>query len=146
VDLFDTTPSKESPAPRYGPNKVGFDAVQLAVMPDQAVPVQARLQLDNLAIARVPNETTCVYVRLRVGEEVWEATVYGARAVDAAYEAVEDLTRMPVKVEDSSVHSVTAGQEVMSEAMVRVYNNDHLVVGYATHPDEVTASVLAYIN
>ena len=146
VNLFATTLSEEPRVPRYGLKKVAFRAVPGARVPDQAVPVPECLQLENLAVVSGPNETTRVYVRLRVGEEVREATAYGDRAVNAAYEAVEYLTCMPVKVEDSSVRSVTVGPEVMSEAMVRVYNDDYPVVGYATYPDEVTASVLAYVN
>ncbi len=66
--------------------------------------------------------------------------------VDAAYKAVDQITKFSVKLEDYSVRSVTQGQEAMGEATVKVRDNGHQVIGRAATTDVVEASVLAYVN
>ncbi len=123
-----------------------FDEDLRAIMNDQAVHMPEVFKLERLAISSVSGETPSATVRLRVGEEVKETTAHGDGPVDAAYKAVDELTGFEIKLDDYQVRSVTAGQEAMGEATVKVRDNGHQVIGRAATTDVVEASVLAYVN
>jgi 2-isopropylmalate synthase len=123
-----------------------FDEDLRAIMNDQVVHMPEVFKLERLAISSVSGETPTASVRLRVRDEVKEATSEGDGPVDAAYKAVDQLTNLAVKLEDYNVRSVTGGQEAMGEAIVKVRDNGHQVIGRAVTTDVVEASVMAYVN
>lgn len=123
-----------------------FDEDLRAIMNDQMVHMPEVFKLERLAISSVSGETPTASVRLRVHDEVKEATSEGDGPVDAAYKAVDQLTNLTVKLEDYNVRSVTGGQEAMGEATVKVRDNGHQVIGRAATTDVVEASVMAYVN
>lgn len=123
-----------------------FDEDLRAIMNDRVVHMPETYKLEYLAISSVTGEPPTARVRLRVGEEVKEATAQGDGPVDAAYKAVDQITGLQVKLEDYGVRSVTGGQEAMGEATVRVRDNGHQVIGRAVTTDVVEASVRAYVN
>jgi 2-isopropylmalate synthase len=123
-----------------------FDEDLRAIMNDQVVHMPEVFKLERLAISSVTGETPSASVRLRVGDELKEATCVGDGPVDAAYKAVDQLTNLSVQLEDYNVRSVTGGQEAMGEATVKVRDNGHQVIGRAVTTDVVEASVMAYVN
>ncbi|MGQ4806782.1 2-isopropylmalate synthase [Candidatus Entotheonellaceae bacterium PAL068K] len=123
-----------------------FDEDLRAIMDDQVVHMAETFRLEHLAISSVSGETPSASLRLRVGEEIKEATAHGDGPVDAAYKAVDQLTGLSVTLDDYKVRSVTAGQEAMGEATVKVRDNGHQVIGRAVTTDVVEASVMAYVN
>jgi 2-isopropylmalate synthase len=123
-----------------------FDEDLRAIMNDQVVHMPETFKLEHLAISSVSGGTPSAVVRLRVGEEVKEASAQGDGPVDAAYKAVDQVTGLTVKLEDYGVRAVTGGQEAMGEATVKVRDNGHHVIGRAVTTDVVEASVLAYVN
>jgi 2-isopropylmalate synthase len=123
-----------------------FDEDLRAIMNDQVVHMPEVFKLERLAISSVSGETPTASVRLRVRDEVKEATSEGDGPVDAAYKAVDQLTNLAVKLEDYNARSVTGGQEAMGEAIVKVRDNGHQVIGRAVTTDVVEASVMAYVN
>jgi 2-isopropylmalate synthase len=123
-----------------------FDEDLRAIMNDQVVHMPEVFKLERLAISSVTGETPSASVRLRVRDELKEATSEGDGPVDAAYKAVDKLTNLSVQLEDYNVRSVTGGQEAMGEATVKVRDNGHQVIGRAVTTDVVEASVMAYVN
>ena len=123
-----------------------FDEDLRAIMNDQVVHMPETFKLEYLAISSVTGETPSASVHLRINDDVKEATMHGDGPVDAAYKAVDQITKFSVKLEDYSVRSVTQGQEAMGEATVKVRDNGHQVIGRAATTDVVEASVLAYVN
>lgn len=123
-----------------------FDEDLRAIMNDQVVHMPEVFKLERLAISSVTGETPTASIRLRVHDEIKEATSEGDGPVDAAYKAVDQLTDLSVKLEDYNVRSVTGGQEAMGEATVKVRDNGHQVIGRAVTTDVVEASVMAYVN
>ncbi|MDH3601984.1 MAG: 2-isopropylmalate synthase [Candidatus Tectomicrobia bacterium] len=117
-----------------------------AIMNDQVVQLPETFKFEYLAISSVSGEKPSASVRLRVGEDVKEATAHGNGPVDAAYKAVDVITDLAVKLDDYSVRSITEGQEAMGEAVVKVRDNGTEVTGRAVTTDVVEASVRAYVN
>jgi 2-isopropylmalate synthase len=123
-----------------------FDEDLRAIMHGQVIHVPETFKLEHLAITSASGEAPQARVRLRVHNELKEATAHGDGPVDAAYKAVDQITGFSVKLEDYGVHAVTGGQEAMGEATVKVRDNGHQVIGRAATTDVVEASVLAYVN
>jgi len=123
-----------------------FDEDLRAIMNDQVVHMPETFKLEHLAIASVSGGIPHAMVRLRIGDELKEASAHGDGPVDAAYKAVDQVTGFAVKLEDYNVRAVTGGQEAMGEATVKVRDNGHHVTGRAVTTDVVEASVLAYVN
>jgi 2-isopropylmalate synthase len=103
-------------------------------------------KLEHLAIASVSGGTPSATIRLRIGDEVKEASAEGNGPVDAAYKAVDQVTGFSVQLEDYGVRSVTGEQTAMGEATVKVRDHDHQVIGRAVTTDVIEASVMAYVN
>jgi 2-isopropylmalate synthase len=123
-----------------------FDEDLRAIMNDQVVHMPETYKLEHLAISTVTGETPSASVRMRIGEEVKEATAQGDGPVDAACKAVDQLTGLTVRLEDYSVRSVTGEKEALGEATVKVRDNGHQVIGRAASTNVVEASVAAYVN
>ncbi len=117
-----------------------------AIMNDQVVHFPETFKLEHMAISSVSGEPPSASVRLRVGDELKEATAQGNGPLDAAYRAVDVITEFDVKLDDYSVRSVTEGQEAMGEATVKIRDNGTQVIGRAATTDVVEASVMAYVN
>ncbi len=117
-----------------------------AIMNDQVVNFPETFKLEHMSISSVSGEPPSASVRLRVGEELKEATAQGNGPLDAAYRAVDVITEFDVKLDDYSVRSVTEVQEAMGEATVKVRDNGTEVTGRAATTDVVEASVMAYVN
>ncbi|PON12644.1 2-isopropylmalate synthase [Candidatus Entotheonella serta] len=117
-----------------------------AIMNDQVVHFPETFKLEHMAISSVSGEPPSASVRLRIGDELKEATAQGNGPLDAAYRAVDVITEFDVKLDDYSVRSVTEGQEAMGEATVKIRDNVTQVIGRAATTDVVEASVMAYVN
>ncbi len=117
-----------------------------AIMNDQVVNFPETFTLEHMSISSVSGEQPRARVRLRVGDELKEASAHGNGPLDAAYRAVDVITEFDVQLDDYSVRSVTEGQEAMGEATVKVRDNGTEVTGRAATTDVVEASVRAYVN
>jgi 2-isopropylmalate synthase len=80
------------------------------------------------------------------GETVVLASV-GKGPVDASYQAVDAVVKMPNTLVEYSVHSVTEGIDALGEVTVRIATPDgkKSFGGYGAHSDIVVASVKAYL-
>ena len=151
VEFPDMAVSDEYRVPDYELYTAAFDDVPGAVLHSKAVHVQAYFELKYLVFLGAYNQKAGVVVGLGVGDEVREATAYGDCLLEAAYDALDCLTRVRVKLEDLNVDSVSEGPEMLSKAWVRGHNTDylnedHFPVGEAIHANPVAACVLAYLN
>lgn len=79
------------------------------------------------------------------GEEK-SAVVYGAGPVDAAFNAIRELTEVRAHLVLFQVHAVTAGTDAQAECTVRLEKDGVTVNGQGAHHDTVTAAAKAYIS
>ena len=75
-----------------------------------------------------------------------ESSCTGDGAVDAAYNAVEDIINSNCKLLLYSVNNITSGTDALGEVTVRVSKNNNVVNGHGADTDIVKASILAFIN
>jgi len=67
--------------------------------------------------------------------------------VDAVYNAINRVVRVPNELTEFSVQSVTRGIDALGEVTIRVTSDDGRVfTGRGAHPDIIVASAKAYTN
>ena len=85
-------------------------------------------------------------IKLEVGGESVESSCTGDGAVDAAYNAIEDIVKSKCKLLLYSVNNITSGTDALGEVTVRISKNSNVVNGHGADTDIVKASILAFIN
>lgn len=81
------------------------------------------------------------------GEEVLETSSIGDGPVDAAFKAIESLTKLQGKLEEYIVRMVGFGSKAIGEITLRVdFGDGELVTGKGADTDVVRASAQAYVN
>lgn len=82
--------------------------------------------------------------------EVNGETVTGAETgdgpVDAAFQAIKNLTGTQSRLLKYIVNSITGGTDAQGEVTVRLQEDDTVVVGQGAHTDIIMASAFAYVN
>jgi len=80
------------------------------------------------------------------GETIVHAAV-GKGPVDASYQAIDAIVKMPNTLVEYSVHSVTEGIDALGEVTVRIASPDgkKSFGGYGADSDIIVASVKAYL-
>jgi 2-isopropylmalate synthase len=86
-------------------------------------------------------------VRLRRNGDVLEAAASGVGSVDALYRAIDQIVRIPHRLVDYNVSSVTGGTNALGEVTVRVSDpSDALYTGRGSSMDIIEASAKAYLQ
>jgi len=76
---------------------------------------------------------------------VQEAAV-GDGPVDAAYNALNRIVRLPVTLQEYSLRGVTGGTEAVGEVIVRVRHAGVAWLGRGASTDVIEASIRAYLH
>jgi 2-isopropylmalate synthase len=70
----------------------------------------------------------------------------GTGPVDAVYKAINRLVKVPNKLTEFSVTSVTEGIDAIGEVMIRIESEGRVYTGRGADTDIIVASAKAYIN
>jgi 2-isopropylmalate synthase len=116
------------------------------IMEDLLQEVEEQFSLESFRIDYDENGTPIVKVSVREGEAVHEATSSGDGPVDAAYHAVDKVTKTRGDVLDYHLRARTSGREAVGEATVKAKFGDLIVIGKANDTDIIRASIDAYLN
>jgi 2-isopropylmalate synthase len=71
---------------------------------------------------------------------------FGDGPVDAAFQAIRQITGTSSRLLKYMVNSITGGTDAQGEVTVRLSEDDLIVVGQGAHMDIIIASALAYVN
>jgi 2-isopropylmalate synthase len=71
---------------------------------------------------------------------------FGVGPVDAAFQAISDLTGKRPELDSYLVNAITGGADAQGEVTVRIREGEKTSVGRGSHDDIIVASALAYIN
>ena len=85
-------------------------------------------------------------VSLKKGKQVFQEAACGDGPVDAAYKAIDRITRLKAKLVDYSLQAVTGGKDALGEVHVKVAVGNRTVSGRGASTDIIEASVKAYVN
>ncbi|MGI5881853.1 MAG: 2-isopropylmalate synthase, partial [Dethiobacteria bacterium] len=85
-------------------------------------------------------------VRLRKGEEIFEEVSSGSGPIDAAYKAVERITKIDTDMENFNLRAVSRGMDALGEVSLKINYEDKNIIGRGMSIDIVEASVMAYLD
>jgi 2-isopropylmalate synthase len=105
-----------------------------------------RIQLKHLQVICGSSTHPVASVKIRVDGEEYTATADGNGPVDAAFNAVKQILRKTVTLEEFLIQAITRGSDDMGKVHVQLENQGNLYYGFSANTDIVTASVEAFID
>ena len=85
-------------------------------------------------------------VKMERDNEIFEDAAIGDGPVDASYQAIDRITKMPGKLISYGIRSVTGGKDALGDVVVKVDFNGEVVIGSGASTDIIEASAKAYLN
>ncbi len=123
-----------------------FDEDLMAIVENEVLTVAETFQLEHLQFTSGTNIVPTATVRLRAEGEVLQESGWGDGPVDAAYKAIDLITKVPGKLREYSIRAVTGGKDALGDVVVSVEVEGETFVGRGTSTDVIEASVRAYLN
>lgn len=127
--------------------KAVHDADLITLASDERATVPELWALENLQVVCGTTGLPTATVRLRDpdGKMHVKASV-GTGPVDATYKAIDAIVKLPVKLVEFGISSVTEGIDALAEASVRVRHDEQRSShGHGADTDIVVASAKAYV-
>ena len=85
-------------------------------------------------------------VKMTIRDEEVSGTGYGNGPIDAAFNAIAELTGTKSELKRFEISALTGGTDALGEVMVRIEEDGCQALGRGADPDIITASAKAYIN
>jgi 2-isopropylmalate synthase len=103
--------------------------------------------LDYLHVVSGGTTIPTATVRLRQNGATFQGVASGVGSVDAVYSAIDSLIKVPHRLVDYNVSSVTGGTDALGEVMVRISDRTGQVhTGRGSSMDIIEASAKAYLQ
>jgi 2-isopropylmalate synthase len=123
-----------------------FDEDLLTLVEEEVMTPAETYTLDHLQFTSGTNIVPTATVRLKMHDEVYQESGWGDGPVDAAYKAIDLITKIPGKLLEYQIRAVTGGKDAMGEVTVAVEMDGQRVVGRGSSTDVIEASVRAYLH
>jgi 2-isopropylmalate synthase len=123
-----------------------FDEDLLALVEDELLTSNQGYSLEHLQFTSGTNIVPTATVRLRMQEETYQESGWGDGPVDAAYKAIDLITKVPGKLLEYQIRAITAGKDALGEVTATVEVDGRRIVGRGSSTDVIEASVRAYLN
>ena len=123
-----------------------FDEDLLALVEDELLATSEGYILEHLQFTSGTNIVPTATVRLKLQEELRQESGWGDGPVDAAYKAIDLITKIPGKLLEYQIRAITAGKDALGEVTTAVEIEGERVVGKGSSTDVIEASVRAYLN
>ncbi|HSC70435.1 MAG TPA: 2-isopropylmalate synthase, partial [Candidatus Methylomirabilis sp.] len=123
-----------------------FDEDLMALVEDEVMTAAETYTLEHLQFTSGTNIVPTATVRLQMQGETFQESGWGDGPVDAAYKAIDLITKIPGKLLEYQLRAVTGGKDAMGEVTVAVEMDGQRIVGRGSSTDVIEASVRAYVN
>ncbi len=104
------------------------------------------IQLISMSVVCDSSKKPYAKVTLDIKGKELDSSAEGDGAVDAAFNAINNLIDLNIDLKLYSVNNITSGTDAQGEVTVRVLKGEVIVNGHGADTDIVKASVLAYLN
>ena len=111
------------------------------------IQVEHGFQLEHVQV--ICGDSSCPTATVTVvtpNQEILTDAAVGTGPVDAVYQAINRLVKIPNQLIEFSVQSVTEGIDAMGTVTIRLRHQERIFSGQASDTDIVVASAYAYIN
>lgn len=117
-----------------------------AIVEHEVKHVPEKYVLEYLHISTGTRIVPTATVALKTGEVLAEEAACGEGPVDAAFKAIDKITRIPVALKSYSLNAVTGGKDAVGEVTVKVEYEGRIFIGRGISTDILEASARAYLN
>ncbi len=126
--------------------KTVFDEDIVALVDDEVMRAQTRVKLVALTVATGMGTRPIASVSLEVDGEMCDGVAGGDGAVDAAFNALQQVVPHKANLKLYAVQSVTGGTDAQARVTVRLEEEGKLVDGQGADTDTIIASARAYVH
>ncbi len=123
-----------------------LDEDLMAILNNRFENDETSFTLSSLQVMTGTGVRSTAVLELTDGKETYVDSATGDGPVDAAYNAIERITKLNGHLVDYNIKSVTWGGDAVGEVFVKVIFNDVVFTGHAASTDIVTGSVEAYLQ
>ncbi len=123
-----------------------FDDDLVAILQDEISSLEETYTIETLQVTSGLNIVPTATVGLKKGNQFVQDSATGDGPVDAAYRAIERITRIKADLLDYSIKSVAWGQDAIGEVFVKIAIDGYVFNGRSASTDVITGSVKAYMN
>lgn len=123
-----------------------FDEDLEAIVEDEVYTVPEDIKLEYIHVSTGNHTIPTATVKLKIGQDIFQDASCGNGPVDAAYLAIDKITKIKCELLDYSLKALTKEKEAIGEVIIRIKSNNQEVVGRGISTDVIEASASAYIN
>jgi len=123
-----------------------LDEDLIAILNNETDREEFSYSLSNLQVMTGTGVKSTAVLELTDGKEQFCDSATGDGPVDAAFNAIERITKMTGQLVDYTINSVTWGGDAVGEVFVKVIFDNVIFTGHAASTDIVTGSVEAYLQ
>ncbi len=117
-----------------------------AIIQEKTFQIPQIIELDSFQINSGNKLISTSVVKIKKGTQVITEAATGDGPVDAAFNAIERIIGMELKLEDYNLSAVTEGKDALGEVTVRVSKDQKISLGRGISTDIIEASIKAFIN
>ena len=122
------------------------DADLEAIMKDEVHSIPQTFRFEHIQFVSGTNVAPMTMIGIATEDGVVVGTASGDGPVDAAYKAIDSITKLPLQLAEYRIHAATEGHDAIGEVTIKVHSQDRLIAGYGASTDIVEASAKAYID
>ena len=124
-----------------------FDEDLTAIVEDETMKVPETFSMEYIHVTTGNRTVPTATVRLKKKDgELSQEAACGDGPVDAAYKAIDKITKIPVKVVSYELRAVTGGRKALGEVVVQLKYKTKQIVGRGVSTDVIEASAKAYLH
>ncbi len=117
-----------------------------AIIQEKTFQIPQVIELDSFQINSGNKLISTSVVKIKKGTQVITEAATGDGPVDAAFNAIERIIGMELKLEDYNLSAVTEGKDALGEVTVRISRDQKISLGRGISTDIIEASIKAFIN
>ncbi|MDN5344300.1 MAG: 2-isopropylmalate synthase [Clostridia bacterium] len=117
-----------------------------AIVEHEVKQIPEKFILEHIHISTGNRVVPTATIGIRAGEELREEAACGEGPVDAAFKAIDKVTRIAVCLKSYTLNAVTGGKDAVGEVTVKVEYGGRVFIGRGISTDVLEASARAYLN
>ena len=117
-----------------------------AIVASSAMQVPSTYKLDTYVITSGNTISATAHIKLSTNGKTVEGVYIGDGSIDAAFQAIENITGCHYELDDFQLQAVTEGREAMGQTVVKLRASDKVYSGIGISTDIVGAGIQAYLS
>ena len=117
-----------------------------AIIASSAMQVPETYKLDTYVITSGNNISATAHIKLEKNGRHIEGVYIGDGSIDAAFQAIENITGCHYELDDFQLQAVTEGREAMGQTIVKLRAGGKVYSGRGISTDIVGAGIQAYLS